>query len=200
MYDTWVISYIPLHISPSHHQKVYLKVISLVQFTNTRACLVIQSVAMQKEHVEFSFSYVIMCFSLYCIYDCNPWDVLFTVNTQITNHRCPQKCDWRRSAGLHEEGGVSSANTLCEVKHQRVYKDTFLLSGAHKRDISHRGGELTMWTSAVLLVLLAVASHTVASEYRGYIVIWFLGKLYMFYTVYHYIRLYFQTIQYYLPN
>lgn len=40
------------------------------------------------------------------------------------------------SAGLREEGGVSSTNTLHEVKPQRVYKACFLLPGAHKRDIS----------------------------------------------------------------
>lgn len=47
---------------------------------------------------------------------------------------------------------------------QRVYKAVFLLSGPHKRDIWERRGSLNMQTSAVLLVLLAVASHTVASK------------------------------------
>lgn len=123
---------------------------------------------MQKEHVDFLhvLSDYVCFFFLYCMYDCNPRDVLFNCKYTNQSRWVPLKSDWRRSAGLREEVGVSSTNTQCEVKHQTLYKARFLLFGAHQRDISDRGGALTMWASVVLLVLLAVASHTAASKYR----------------------------------
>lgn len=119
----------------------------------------IQSVAMQKKNL-FCISYVIMWHFLYCTYDCNPRDVLYC---KYTNHKSVQ-VPLNLIGALREEGGVLSANAQYEVKYQRVYKASFLLPAAQKRDISLRGGALTMRTSVVLLVLLAVASHTAASK------------------------------------
>lgn len=69
-----------------------------------------------------------------------------------------------QSTGLCGGGGSKWPRPQqCGVE-LRVYKAAFLLSGPHKRDIWESGGSLNMQTSVVLLVLLAVASHTVASK------------------------------------
>lgn len=69
-----------------------------------------------------------------------------------------------QSTGLCGGGGSKWPRPQqCGVE-LKVYKAAFLLSGPHKRDIWESGGSLNMQTSVVLLVLLAVASHTVASK------------------------------------
>lgn len=131
----------------------------LVWFLHIWACLMIHSCNFHR-----CISDVIMWRFLYCMYDCNPQDVLFYCKYTKSSPGRPQiwlvigsmcRSSWRKEAFLLQ----------CEVK-QRVYKASSLSPGAHKRDLSQRRGGLTMRTSVGLLVLLAVASHTVASEYR----------------------------------
>lgn len=119
-----------------------------------------------KQYMWNFFSHVIMWCFLYCTYYCNPppqrSPIFYCKYTNHSQAQCPLNLT-EGGAGLQ---GVSSANTLHEVKQWRLYKARFLLLVAHKRDFSQRGGALTMRTSIALLVLLAVASHTVASKYR----------------------------------
>lgn len=55
--------------------------------------------------------------------DCNPWDELWLYAHQASCSRRPEL--WV------EEEGVSVASASREVKHQTVYKASFLLPAAH---------------------------------------------------------------------